>query len=77
MASASLLSFVSHYNRGVLTGILAETDPEAPKFVPFSRSGVEQIPSGSRTDESVFSTFVMNQTNTLAAVLHRGVERLG
>ena len=29
-----------------------------------------------RTDESVFSTIVMNQANTLATVLHRGVERL-
>lgn len=29
-----------------------------------------------RTDESVFSTVVTNEANTLAAVLHRGVERL-
>ncbi|HEX3663614.1 MAG TPA: peptide chain release factor N(5)-glutamine methyltransferase [Acidobacteriaceae bacterium] len=30
----------------------------------------------TRTDESVLSTIVMSQANTLAAVLHRGVERL-
>lgn len=37
---------------------------------------MSRIHRGTRTDESVFSTVVMNQANTLAAVLHRGVERL-